>query len=191
MNLPNVLTLFRILAAFVFLYYALCGDWAVAFPIFCAAAFTDLVDGSIARLLSQRTRLGAFLDPMADKLLMLFGFLTLTLSHYVPLFLTILIIGRDLMIVLGLLFLKLKKVPLVYKPTYLSKCTTLFQILTVFSALFLTRGVPYLEKTASGHFFLEALPSLMIMTAILTVTTAIQYSFIGWRMLHAKTQNYC
>lgn len=178
LNLPNVLTILRILLAFVFLGFALQGNWRIAFPIFCIGAFTDLVDGSLARILRQRTRLGAFLDPMADKLLMFFGVLTLTLSHYLPLALTAVIIGRDLMIVIGLVIIRSKKIPILFRPTYLSKLTTFFQIVTIFSALVLT-------QRGSG-FILRSLPFLMGITAILTLVTAIQYFRIGWGMLHAK-----
>lgn len=176
-NLPNVLTIFRILASFAFLTFGLKTRWEVAFVVFCFAAFTDMVDGTIARLLGQRTRLGAFLDPMADKLLMFFGFLTLAMARILPWTLTALVIARDLLIVTGLVILKWRKVPIVYQPTAFSKVTTFFQIITVFSALLLVRGVPF-EKTVTG-----VLPVIIWLTALLTVATGVQYFRIGLRML--------
>lgn len=174
MNLPNLITGFRIVASFVFLFYGIQSRWDVAFPLFCVAAFSDLVDGAIARLFHQRTQLGAFLDPAADKLLMLFGFMTLTFGGYLPVTLTLLVIARDVMISVGVIYLKCKKVPFVSRPTYLSKITTLFQILTVFSALLTIEGT------------VERPPVLWIATGLLTAVTTLQYIRMGLRIIHAK-----
>ncbi|MBI3541519.1 MAG: CDP-alcohol phosphatidyltransferase family protein, partial [Deltaproteobacteria bacterium] len=177
MNIPNILTLFRIAASFVFLFYSFRGEWSIAFWIFCVAAFTDMVDGSIARLLRQRTRLGAVLDPMADKLLMFFGFVTLTKGHFIAWWLTTLVIMRDLLIVGGVFYLRRQKIPIVFRPTYLSKATTFFQIVTLFSALMVTRN----------QFFLQAyFPIIMAVTAGLTFITGMQYVRIGLRMLKSE-----
>lgn len=185
LNLPNSLTLLRIVVSFIFLVFALQGNWRIAFPLFCAAAFTDLVDGSLARLLRQRTQLGAFLDPLADKLLMFFGFLTLTLNHFLPVALTALIVGRDLMIASGYLWIRSKKIPIFLRPTYLSKLTTLFQIITVCSALVLTQ--PAYVSSSFGSKAFQFLPTVIGITAVLTVMTTFQYFRIGWRIIHAKT----
>ncbi len=173
MNIPNLLTLFRIVASFAVLYYGVRNEWTLAFPIFCIAALTDMIDGAVARLLHQRTRLGSFLDPMADKLLMFFSFVALTLGHFLPLPLTILVIARDLLISAGILILKIKKIPMIYRPTTLSKMTTLSQIILVFTAMLMTRGVapPFPIRFA------------VVVTALLTFTTALQYLRIGLKML--------
>jgi cardiolipin synthase len=193
LNLPNLITLFRILASFVFLYYGLKKDWEVAFPIFVIAAATDMIDGTIARVLRQRTQLGGFLDPTADKLLMFFSFLTLTLSGYLPLALTLAVFGRDLLISAGLVLLKVKRVPIVYRPTYLSKLTTLFQILTVFGALLMTQELSRLRATFYGRILLggETFALVLGLTALLTVVTAVQYLRIGRDLLkHAKAETH-
>ena len=62
---------------------------------------TDALDGTIARVANQRTRLGAFLDPFADKLLLTTGFITLSTMHLIPLWVTILVVSRDIMLLLG------------------------------------------------------------------------------------------
>jgi cardiolipin synthase len=183
LSIPNLLTFFRLGASFAFLYYGLHNRWDIAFPIFWIAALTDMIDGSAARLLRQRTRLGAFLDPMADKLLMFFSFLSLTISHYLPVSLTCLIIARDLLIISGLAFLKFKKAIIVYRPTYLSKTTTFFQIATVFSALSLTQRLFLSRHLFCETLLLKSLPFVMAITAALTVATGIQYTRIGWDML--------
>ncbi len=184
-NLPNSLTVLRILASFVFLYYALTHQWKIAFPIFCAAAFTDMVDGTLARVLRQRTRLGGFLDPTADKLLMFFGFLTLTLNRFIPWSLTAIIIARDLFITVGLAILKFKKVTIIYRPTYLSKLTTFLQIVTVFSAMLATQELSRFRESVYGNIFLQGMPFILWITGVLTVVTGLQYLRIGRRMLQS------
>lgn len=189
-NVPNLLTIFRILAAFVFLYYGWMNRWEYAFPIFCLAALTDMVDGTIARLLGQRTRLGAFLDPMADKILMFFCFVTLTLHHFIPLYLTSIVILRDLMIVLGLAYLKQHHIQIIYRPTYLSKLTTFFQLLTILSALFVTQDKMRLAGYSYGQFFSDKMLFIVAVTAVLTIVTGFQYIRIGWRMLHEENKTH-
>lgn len=171
LNGPNSLTLFRIFASFVYLYYGWREEWGIALPIFCIAALTDMVDGALARLLGQRTRLGAFLDPMADKILMFFGFVSLTKSGFLPVLLTALVIARDLLIIIGLVILKSRKVRILYRPTYLSKMTTFFQIATLGLALLTAWGYSY-----------PGLPVLVVVTGIFTAATGIQYFRIGWRL---------
>lgn len=187
MNLPNLITIFRILASFVFLYYGLKREWAIAFPIFCVAAFSDMVDGTIARLLRQRTQLGGFLDPTADKLLMFFSFLVLTLNHTLPVALTVAVYARDLLICIGLAILYFKKIPIVYRPTYLSKFTTLFQIATIFAALLMTQELSRFRGTIYGKILYEGFPFILAATALLTVTTGVQYFRIGLNLLKNET----
>ena len=187
LNLPNIITVFRIFASFVFLYYGLKREWAIAFPIFCIAAFTDMVDGTIARVLRQRTQLGGFLDPTADKLLMFFSFLVLTLNHILPVALTVAVYARDLLICIGLAILRYKKVPIIYRPTYLSKFTTLFQIITIFAALLMTQELSRFRGTIYGKILYEGFPFVLATTALLTVTTGVQYFRIGLNMLKNAT----
>lgn len=179
MNLPNLITCFRIIASFVFVFFGAQKRWEVALPIFCVAAFSDLVDGSIARLFHQRTQLGAFLDPVADKLLMLFGFVTLTLWGPLPVVLTFLVIFRDVMISAGVIYLRAKKISFISRPTYPSKITTLFQMLTVFLALFGIARRPLLSHDTQSIIW--------TVTGLLTTVTTVQYLRIGLRIKNAKT----
>lgn len=172
LNLPNLLTLCRVPIAGAFLFYALQGRWVISFWLFVIGAVTDMVDGALARLLHQKTQTGAFLDPMADKLLMFFGFLTLALSGFLPWWLFTLVFARDLMISAGVFFLRARKIPHLYQPTFLSKANTFFQFFTVSVALYVAafgimRGVAY-EQWMAG---------------LLTVVTGVQYFRIGLRIL--------
>lgn len=178
-TIPNLLTYFRMAASMVLLVFGLQNRWDLAYPIFLAAAATDLVDGTIARVLRQRTRLGAFLDPVADKLLMFAGFLSLTLGGFLPWALTALVFGRDLLISIGLYVIKRSGVHIVYRPTYLSKMTTFFQILTVFGGFVRTQGFARLELPPYDTLWTFVLG----ITTLLTAVTAVQYTRIGWDML--------
>lgn len=184
LNLPNFLTILRIIASFAVLSFGLRGVWNVAFPLFCAAALTDMVDGSIARILGQRTRLGGFLDPAADKLLMFFSFLTLTLGGYIPVAFFLLVFFRDLLIAVGIIILKVKKIYIVYRPTYLSKLTTFLQIVTVLSAMIATQRFHPPWKLPYDIIW----ATLLGITTLMTAVTGVQYFKIGWELLHAKTE---
>jgi cardiolipin synthase len=102
LTIPNLLTLLRILIVPVFAISVAYGQLAAAFALFALAALTDLLDGYIARRLDQASPLGAFMDPMADKLLMLVAFVLLCTSRHVslhiPLWVVILAITRDVII---------------------------------------------------------------------------------------------
>lgn len=185
-TLPNLLTYFRMGASFVLLYFGLRGRWEIAYPIFLAAAATDLVDGTLARILRQRTRLGAFLDPVADKMLMFASFLSLTLGGFLPVAITALVFTRDLLISIGLYILKKSGSTIVYQPTYLSKLTTLFQILTIvggfWCASLKTKGLPPLEGWPYGTLWALVLGT----TTLLTAVTAVQYLRIGLDLLASR-----
>ncbi|HSA59992.1 MAG TPA: CDP-alcohol phosphatidyltransferase family protein [bacterium] len=182
-TVPNLLTYFRMGASFVLLYFGILGRWDLAYPVFLAAAATDLIDGTIARVLRQRTSLGAFLDPVADKLLMFAGFLSLTMGGFLPWPVTFLVFTRDALISVGLVILKRSRVTIVYQPTYLSKFTTFFQILTVFAAFTRTQDMAA-ARSYLGDLPYDTLWSYVLgTTTALTAVTAVQYTRIGWRLL--------
>ncbi|MFQ5766477.1 MAG: CDP-alcohol phosphatidyltransferase family protein [Acidobacteriota bacterium] len=142
LTLPNQLTLFRMVLIPFFVVAVLYG-WSVwAFCIFAAAGLTDALDGLIARWTEQRSSLGAFLDPMADKLLMTAAFIMLSLPplrsipafhlhNRIPIWLAVLVIGRDLLIVLVALLVHLALHVTRFRPTLPGKLATVIQISTV------------------------------------------------------------
>ena len=99
--IPNALCVFRIVLIVPLVYCIMEGRYVLAFLLFGFAGFTDGLDGFLARHFNWRTRLGGFLDPLADKALMFGVFLALTISGLVPLWLAALVIGRDVVIMLG------------------------------------------------------------------------------------------
>ena len=99
MNLPNLITVLRIVAVPVTIWLILVGYFQAAFWIFLAAGISDGVDGYLARRWNQRTELGAYLDAVADKALLVSIFITLALTGVIPIWLTLAVATRDLMIV--------------------------------------------------------------------------------------------
>lgn len=141
MSLPNYITLIRILLV-PFFFTALVSygpghehqRW-VALTIFITASITDALDGFIARLARRRTALGRFLDPLADKLLLLSGFIGLlfvhTLVYRPPLWITVSVVFRDLVIIVGLVVIFLINGTIRVEPNLLGKCTTASQMITL------------------------------------------------------------
>jgi len=132
----NQLTLLRLIFVPCFVVLIVYSHVGAATLVFVLAGVTDGLDGLIARKLGQRTALGSYLDPMADKLLLTAAFVTLSipslpLAVHIPIWLTILTISRDLLIALSALIIHLRTGHSEFPPTILGKCTTAFQLITV------------------------------------------------------------
>ena len=100
-NIPNLLTLARVLSAPTLAWLILRDNYLLALYVFIAAALTDAIDGFLARRLHQETEFGAALDPLADKLIGLTVLILLTMQHWIPLWLTLVVVMRDSVIVAG------------------------------------------------------------------------------------------
>ena len=136
LNLPNLFSFARIILIFPVIYLLLNGCYGTALAVGFVAGLTDLLDGALARRLRQQTVLGAYLDPAADKIFMTASFIFLTAVGLLPLWLTVLVIGRDVLIVLGVLLIRLLSLPLEARPTMASKVTTALQLATIGAPLF-------------------------------------------------------
>jgi cardiolipin synthase (CMP-forming) len=101
MNIPNSLTILRILLIPCYIGLLVYGRFDEALIVLLVAGLTDALDGAIARMKNQYTRLGAVLDPLADKMLLISGFVTLSLIHLIPSWVTILVVSRDVILMLG------------------------------------------------------------------------------------------
>jgi cardiolipin synthase len=128
MNLPNLITIFRILLIPVFINLLIYGYQGWALTVFLAASLTDGLDGLIARLANQRTKLGTYLDPLADKLLLTASFLTLAILKLIPIWAAVIVVSRDLILILGALILHLTQASQEISPTFLGKSTTVVQL---------------------------------------------------------------
>jgi len=134
-TLANQLTLLRMLLIPAFVLLVVYGYFGWALVAFIAAGATDALDGLIARLAHQKTDLGAWLDPAADKLLLVSSFVVLTLPNLglvnrIPIWLTVLVISRDVGIVLTVAIVNLALGPRTFKPSLLGKAATAFFIVT-------------------------------------------------------------
>lgn len=144
----NQLTLLRLLLVPVFALCMLYGRPGWALVVFAIAGVTDAFDGFIARRTGQSTALGAWLDPMADKLLVTTMFVMLTVPNLgmpqrLPLWLTVLVLSRDIAIVLTVTVVNLAVARRTFRPTLLGKAATVVYVLTGVVALFANyRGVP-------------------------------------------------
>jgi cardiolipin synthase (CMP-forming) len=131
MNLPNLITLGRLLAVPVIIWLILSDDYQSTFWMFVGAGVSDAVDGYIAKHFNQRTDLGALLDPIADKTLIVALFVTLGIAGDLPNWLVILVVFRDLLIVGGFLLAAALTQPIAWQPLMVSKVNTTLQLVLV------------------------------------------------------------
>jgi cardiolipin synthase (CMP-forming) len=170
MTIPNLITVARLLCVPALVYAMILGELQLAFGLFLAAGISDAVDGFIARHFNQRSELGTYLDPIADKLLLVSVFVMLTWLAVLPLWFLILVASRDILIVAAVLLSSLMAQPVTVKPILVSKATTAFQIglaLVVLGELAFD-----LNLSGVGH-------TLLILTSVLTVLSAAAY-LIDW-----------
>jgi len=141
LTVPNMLSLLRIILIPIFIYLYIDGERDLALGVLFLASITDLLDGIIARAFNQKSRIGYILDPLADKLLMdstyiLFTIRALPLTIFVPKWLTITIVSRDIFLVIGASLLTLMYPDRILKPHWLGKLTTTVQIIVAILVLF-------------------------------------------------------
>ncbi|RMH49949.1 MAG: CDP-alcohol phosphatidyltransferase family protein [Zetaproteobacteria bacterium] len=129
LSIPNILTLVRIVLTPLIAYALLRARPEMALLLLAAAGLSDLFDGAIARFFGQKTVVGAYLDPLADKLMLVTVMVTLFHLGVVPLYLFIAVIFRDALIVLGAISYELVTHDLKMEPTLISKATTAAQII--------------------------------------------------------------
>ena len=183
MNLANRLTMLRILLVPVFiaalLYYTPDRHFLyfTALGIFLVACLTDALDGYLAKKMNQKTEFGSYMDPLADKLLLLSGFLSLSLmgnlpaAMRVPGWVTIPILSRDVVILVGSLTVFMATGTLKARPLFIGKLTTVVQMATLLLSLLL---VPLPLRQA--FYFLSL---------VLTVWSGILYIHMGGRLFQA------
>ncbi|MCX8071447.1 MAG: CDP-alcohol phosphatidyltransferase family protein [Candidatus Binatia bacterium] len=171
LTLPNFLTLLRIAAVPVFLIALTSGHYAAALALFLLAGITDAVDGALARVMESKSSIGASLDPLADKLLVVSSFLSLTWYGILPVWLFILVATRDVVILVGYIVLYFFAEPIEVAPSMISKVNTFFGMLTIGFAL-LTLARPDLPMGVVN-------PILWYVTATTTAVSGLHYVYTG------------
>lgn len=128
MNIPNTLTLARIVAVPLLVWLIIDNEMLVAFGVFVLAGLSDAADGFLAKRYGWHTELGAYLDPIADKALLVTIFVTLGLAGHLPVWLVIAVVSRDILIVGAVLLAWMMSRPITVKPLLISKVNTCAQI---------------------------------------------------------------
>lgn len=165
LNLPNLITLGRILLVPMIVWAIASNQMTVAFVLFVVAGVSDAVDGFLAKHFDMATDLGAMLDPIADKALLVSIYVALGITGDIPRWLVILVVSRDLMIVGAMILSGLLDNPMPVKPLMVSKLNTVAQV--SFAALVL----------ASLGFGFKAGPYDAILMGLVTVFTLLSISF--------------
>lgn len=170
LTVPNQLTFLRFgfLPFFIISIWYDHYDWALG--VLIAAALSDLLDGVLARHLNQKTELGAYLDPIADKLLLSSAFLLLAMKHKVVWWLTILVLGRDLLMLITAAAILLVVGYRPFPPSLYGKFTTGVQIIFIFLVV---------ASTATNYRALDILEEVFVfLVAGFTIFSGVHYSFV-------------
>jgi cardiolipin synthase len=176
MNIPNFLSLLRIILVPVFVILLIQAEYYNALIVFVIAGLTDVLDGTMARLLNAQTKLGSYLDPIADKLLLAASFVTLAILGIIPSWLTVIVMSRDFIILLGIAILSLMSVTFEIKPAFIGKVTTVLQIGTVFFTL--------LYKAVTHDLNYDWILILLWLTALFTVASGLVYIIRGIKIIN-------
>ncbi len=180
---PNQLTVLRMALVPVFILLIVYGHFGWAIGAFVIAGITDGLDGLIARRWGKKTPLGTLLDPIADKLLLVSSFAALTFGSLdlvvrIPLWLTITVISRDLLLVLSVLVFNLTIDRRAFSPSILGKCTTVVQLALVLLVL-------------SSNFVGRALPGMNILVfvaLVITVASGLHYMVQGMTLVGRESR---
>jgi cardiolipin synthase len=165
LSIPNLITLARILLVPVVVWAITSGAMKTAFLLFLAAGVSDAVDGFLAKRFGMQTELGAYLDPLADKAMIVSIYVALGFVNVIPRWLVILVVSRDIMIVSAVMLSWLIGRPVAIKALAISKANTVAQIVLALLAL------------ASQAFAFDAEPILTLTMALVTVLTLLSIAF--------------
>ena len=166
MNIPNIITIGRLLSVPVVVWLILSDRPALAFVLFLLAGISDGLDGYLAKRFRWQTELGAYLDAVADKMLLVSIYLALAATNGLPIWLVIAVVARDILIIGGVLLAWILEHPIEVKPNYVSKVNTTVQILLAGTVL---AGRGYDLRL---NFLTDA---LILAVAILTIWSATSY----------------
>lgn len=177
MNLPNTLTLTRIVFIPLFVTSVIYNRYDYALYLFLVAALTDMFDGLVARLRNQKTELGTLLDPLADKFLLVTSFILFSIYDKVPVWLTITIISRDVIVVTGWIIIYLVSHNAKVEPSGLGKTAIAFQLVLIC----------YILLDINIRQLPDIHPYLIWITALFTILSGLHYIYKGLTHTNAQT----
>jgi len=178
---PNLLTLLRICLAPFLVAAILEAHYELSFGLFLAAGLTDALDGTLARVLKQRSMLGEYLDPVADKLLLSTLFLVLTHLGLIPTRVTVLVFGRDLGILVVAAILYAATGRREFLPSLLGKANTLVQVAAVAAVL--------LHQLTPAQWVTDFRAMALYATIALTVGSGFHYAWVAARRVGSPAAN--
>jgi cardiolipin synthase (CMP-forming) len=178
-NIPNMLTIARILMTPLLVILLLKQLFGPALLVFVLAGISDALDGLIARYCNQRTELGAYLDPVADKLLLTASFISLGILNLIPGWVVVIVITRDVLILLGIAIYSLTGIAFRIAPSMVSKCTTAAQLATI-GLVLLGVQMGGLSLYLSYFFWL---------TAGLTTLSGLHYIYVAMSLLQSGSNS--
>jgi cardiolipin synthase len=182
LNLPNILTLVRILTIPIFLEFLAYQYYWQALLVFAIGGLTDFLDGFFARLMNQQTALGAYLDPVADKLLVITSYVMLGSVGGIPVWLTVIVVVRDVMIVAGYAIIYfLVEERLQVRPSLIGKWSTTLQLLTLAVALLMLHDPRLLSEWVLQCF--------VAATGVATIVSGLQYLYRGLVWLQSRAHS--
>ena len=177
LTVPNQLTLLRMVVLPFVLISMIYGQHTASLWLFVAAAVTDVIDGVVARRFNQKTRLGQYLDPIADKLLLSSCFVAQSVNGAIPWWVTILVLLRDVMIIAIVLVVVLTTSVRSFPPSLLGKANTVVQFTVLLTVL--------LNNVIQAGWLQGVITALVAMTAVTTVFSAVHYALEVSRRLYA------
>ena len=181
-HIPNIITVFRILLVYPVNYFLLERSFNLALGLFVLAGLSDGLDGFLAKHYHWQSRLGSYLDPLADKLLLVSTFLSLSWMGLVPLWLTVAVILRDMIILSGAIAYYFLLRPFEGQPHWTSKVNTFFQLLLVVSVLFSKSVLPLPDG------LLVILIAIVLVTSLVSGGIYVQvWGSSYWRETHPST----
>ncbi|NWF97937.1 MAG: CDP-diacylglycerol--glycerol-3-phosphate 3-phosphatidyltransferase [Nitrospirae bacterium] len=175
LNIPNTLTVARILIIPVFITSIIYKHYNYSLYLFVIAALTDLFDGLFARITNQKTQLGTFLDPLADKFLLVTSFIVFTVYGWIPTWLTIIIISRDVIVITGWLIIYFTSGTAKVEPSIIGKATIWVQSLLI-AYILININIPLVGGFTELFF---------ILTACVTIISGLDYIYKGLKLTHA------
>lgn len=180
-QIPNILTVIRILLIAPFAVFVYTQQYTEALIVFFIAGLSDGVDGFLARQFNWGSRFGAIADPLADKLLLMTAYVMLAWTEQIPLWLALLILGRDLGIVLGALIYHFCISHYDIRPSWLGKTCTMLQIIYVLAVILTLAEIRMPALVISGGVWLVAGITILSGAHYVSVWTT-----KGWRELKSK-----
>lgn len=178
LNIPTFLTIIRFLLIPFICISIINNSWYMALVLFFVAAITDVLDGALARLTNSETVIGAYLDPMADKCLILFSFWSISLTEFgsfkIPLWFNIALLVKELMLVLAVAYLGMFKNTIKVKPSVIGKGANFVQSVCIIMLFF-----SGLYRIKIGHF----LNPILFFIMVISFGALLHYFWIGYKEL--------